>query len=124
MLLYVMLICDSDKTINDIASSSYFLPSTLEKGWNPPKDVSPPSLKKPPPTGEWTLDTLKFFKLHYYQVSDWAQYICDTTSEMPQTAKDLADLDLNIEEIIQSMSIICISYTNIYTPLQYFLLFI
>lgn len=94
----------SEKT--PTATSPCFLPSTLEKGWNPPKNESRALLpKKLPATGEWTKDELEFFNLHYYQVSDWRQYFCDSTSEMPETAKDLAELDLNIEEIIQSILI-------------------
>lgn len=54
-------------------------------------------------TTNWTQGELELFQIHYYQVSDWQTYFCETSVDMTQEAKDLANLRLDIEEIIESM---------------------
>lgn len=93
-------------TISSTTQTSCFHSSNLEKGWCPPKPARKASLvlpKKLSPTSEWTVEELHYFNLHYYQVSDWKKYFCESNTEMPKKALDLAKLDLNMEEIIQGV---------------------
>jgi len=61
-----------------------------------------PLPKKLPPTGNWTNEELGYFNLHYYQVYDWNKYFCEASGLTPM-AKDIAEVDLGIGEIGESM---------------------
>jgi hypothetical protein len=89
-------------------NGSSFHSSTLEQHWDPPKNDKKIELAKGDkgnlrPTGEWTDDELKYFNLHYYQVTDWNTYICDSVSNLSQMATDIAAVELSATEIGQSM---------------------
>jgi hypothetical protein len=54
-----------------------------------------------PPTGEWTQHETEFFRLHYFQVTDWRAYFCEDVAPMPERVKDIATLQLDAAAVIE-----------------------
>lgn len=80
------------------------------KDWIPPATSQPieRDLKKQPipSTRKWTIEEMKFFNLHYYQVSTpalWSTYFCDEVPMRP-ALEDIAISTFDADDIIQGIN--------------------
>lgn len=67
-----------------------------------------------PSTRKWTIEELKFFNLHYYQITDpslWSTYFCAEAPMRPE-ANDIATSKFDAEDIIQGMIIFMYLYPS------------
>lgn len=81
------------------------LVGNIESGWTPPKNLKNQELYPIPPTSEWTLKELEFFRLHYYQVTDQPilnTIFCDNAPLTPE-AEDIINMPLLYPAIVEGM---------------------